>query len=263
MVYDWLLCMTTYKDSAMLRLENEMETVSNSLETLLNMPEQRNMSDRLFNQISELIQNGKLPAGYVFPNETVLCQQLSVGRSSIREAYKALELAGYITRSKRGTVVNKAMAILEATPLKSVAQHSSAEDFLEFRLMLEEQTSSIAAQKSTAEEIELLREILDKLDEAQKNQDVDQMCELDVAFHTGIAKASHNNLIIASMAAVASIWKQETEKNFRQAMVNKSDIFDRMNRQHRGILDAISCRDSETASSRMQEHILDMSKLLL
>lgn len=237
-----------------------MNHTENKLLALLDLPEQRNMSDRIFKQISELIQDGKLPAGYIFPNETVLCQQLNVGRSSIREAYKALELAGYITRSKRGTMVNDSNSILESTPLKSVAQHSSSEDFLEYRLMLEEQTAVSAAEKATKKDIDMLQGILDKLDEAQNRRDADQMCELDVEFHSGIAHSTHNSLIIASMAAVASVWKQETEENFRRAMEKGNDVFDRMNRQHRGILDAIRQRDPDQARDWMKEHILDMSK---
>ena len=84
----------------------------------LNVQPAQNMSDRLFNRISQMIMSGKLPEGYVFPNEAVLCEQLHVGRSTIREAYKALELSGYVTRSKRGTFVNSKLDILSATPMK-------------------------------------------------------------------------------------------------------------------------------------------------
>ena len=63
------------------------------------------MSDMVYEKISMLIQNGDIPEGYVFPNEAVLCEQLAIGRSTIREAYKALELSGYVTRTKRGTIV--------------------------------------------------------------------------------------------------------------------------------------------------------------
>ena len=126
--------------------------------------------------------------------------------------------------------------------------------------MLEEQTAVSAAEKATKKDIDMLNSILDRLDEAQHRRDADQMCELDVLFHTGIAQATHNSIIIASMAAVASVWKQETEENFRRAMEKGNDVFDRMNRQHRGILESIRQRDPDQARERMQEHIIDMSK---
>ena len=232
----------------------------NRLFQMLDMPQQKNMSDRLFAQISGLIQDGSLPAGYVFPNETVLCQQLNIGRSSIREAYKALELAGYIKRSKRGTVVNDATAILEATPLKNVALHTSSEDFLEFRLMLEEQTAQSAAEKATKKDIDRLNEVMERLVSAREGRDVEELAALDIQFHEGIAAASHNEMIVASMAAVAAAWRLEIEGNFQRSLERDSDILSRMTEQHRQILEAINTRNPELARERMKFHIEDITE---
>lgn len=83
-----------------------MSNPIHQLQDLLNVRPQKNMSDMIYEKISQLIQTGEIPEGYIFPNESVLCEQLSIGRSTIREAYKGLELSGYVTRSKRGTIVN-------------------------------------------------------------------------------------------------------------------------------------------------------------
>lgn len=88
-----------------------MMTNEINLQQLMGFETQKNVSDRLYQKISELIMSGELQEGYTFPNETVLCEQLSVGRSSLREAYKALELSGYVTRTKKGTVVNSRTSI--------------------------------------------------------------------------------------------------------------------------------------------------------
>ena len=237
-----------------------MSVNETDLSSMLDVQTQKNMSDRLFTQISELIQNGSIDAGYVFPNETVLCQQLNIGRSTIREAYKALELAGYIKRSKRGTVVNDPEQILEATPLKNVALRSSQEEFLEFRLMLEEQTAASAAEHAAKKDIALLNTLIDKLDEAKDRRNVEELAALDMQFHQGVANASHNTMIIASMAAVAAVWRQEIVGNFTRAMQRDDGILDRMCIQHRSIVEAINKRDDEAARTRMREHILDMSK---
>ena len=125
--------------------------------------------------------------------------------------------------------------------------------------MLEEQTSAAAADKATKKDIDNLKSILDRLDEAQNCLDAEKMCDLDVAFHTGIAEASHNSMIIAAMAAVASVWRQETAENFLRSVKQGNKIFERMSRQHRGILESINSRDGQAARERMHEHILDMS----
>lgn len=63
-------------------------------------------ADALFQRLRELILSGQIPAGFVFPKEPVFCEQLGVSRSTLREAYKALESMGFIQRVKRlGTIV--------------------------------------------------------------------------------------------------------------------------------------------------------------
>lgn len=229
------------------------------LPNLLHIQPQQNMSDRIFEQISELIRSGELPEGYVFPNETVLCEQLSIGRSTIREAYKALELSGYVTRSKRGTTVNGVSSILGATPLKVMVSHSSEQDFLEFRLMLEAQTAALAAHRADPDELASLQNILDSLVLAKEKGDSEDMVQLDRRFHEGIASASHNPLMITSMAAVSEAWENETKRNFFKAGTHNSDVLDQMTLQHQNILNAIQNHDSDTARTLMVEHITYVS----
>ena len=229
------------------------------LHELLSLSQRRNMSDRLFDQIGGLIQDGTLQAGYVFPNETVLCQQLNVGRSTVREAYKALELAGYISRSKKGTVVNEPAVILASTPLRRIAEQSSHDDFVEFRIMLEMQTAVSAAERANEDDIEILAGIHKELVEKVHYREPEVLSALDVRFHKQIAESTHNTMIIAAMQAVSSAWRQQVEKNFRKAVLKNPMILDRMATQHEGILQAIRDKNAAEAKERMREHILDMS----
>ena len=229
------------------------------LNTLLEVPPQKNRSDQIYEQISALIRNGDLPAGYVFPNEAELCKQLNIGRSTMREAYKALELAGYIFRNKRGTIVNDSSKILECTPLKTIASQATPEDFIEFRVMLELQTATSAAERATKKNINILEECHENLIRAKEHMDLPSMSECDIRFHQEIANATSNPMIIASMAAVSSVWETETEQNFRRALKRDTGLFDRMISQHRDILDAIIARDEKLARKCMINHIYDMS----
>ena len=52
----------------------------------------KNISDTLFKRFRDLIVMGKLPAGMILPNENAMSDLLGVGRSSLREAYRALAL---------------------------------------------------------------------------------------------------------------------------------------------------------------------------
>lgn len=232
-----------------------MSIKATDLPNLLHIRPQQNMSDKIFERISDLIRSGELPEGYVFPNETILCEQLSIGRSTIREAYKALELSGYVTRSKRGTTVNGASSILGATPLKAMVSHSSEQDFLEFRLMLEAQTAALAAQRATSDELASLQSTLDSLVSAREKGDSESMIQLDRNFHEGIASASHNPLMITAMAAVSEAWENETKRNFFHAGSKNSDVLNQMTLQHQNILNAIHIQDPDSARKLMLEHI--------
>ncbi|MBP3628189.1 MAG: GntR family transcriptional regulator, partial [Anaerotignum sp.] len=43
-----------------------------------------NISQNLFQRFKELITDGRLPAGYMLPNENVVSELLGVGRSTLR-----------------------------------------------------------------------------------------------------------------------------------------------------------------------------------
>ena len=55
-----------------------MPTPIHQLQSLINTHPKKNMSDMIYEKISQLIQSGEFPEGYIFPNEAVLCEQLSV-----------------------------------------------------------------------------------------------------------------------------------------------------------------------------------------
>ena len=67
--------------------------------TSLTIESRKHISEELFLKLRDAILNGDLPEGYVFPNENELCQQLHIGRGSLREAYSCLETLHLITRT--------------------------------------------------------------------------------------------------------------------------------------------------------------------
>lgn len=228
------------------------------LQDLLNIRPQKNMSDMIYEKISQLIQSGELPEGYTFPNEAALCSQLSVGRSTIREAYKGLELSGYVTRTKRGTVVNSYSSILEATPLKSVIHGASQENFLEFRLMLEGQTAALAAERATPEECDQLQLLQNQLTAARQDNHYEQIASLDRSFHEAVAAYSHNPLMITAMAAIAEACEIETQESLSRISA-LSETLDQMILMHQNILNAIRNQSPGEAMTDMLNHIAGLT----
>lgn len=232
-----------------------MQQTGNSLEDLMGLANQTSMSDQLYEKISKLILDGTLEEGYVFPNEAVLCDQLKVGRSTLREAYKALELSGYITRSKRGTRVNSRLEILNNTSLKSVFHSATRKEFTQFRLMVEQKSAYYAAERATLTDVEKLKAMLLRMEETRSLGNFEELMELDEQFHIKIANLSGNSLIVAIINVMAEEWKQGILHNFQAAIKNNLKVFDLMLEQHREIVAAIQDRDSRLASDLMKTHI--------
>ena len=215
----------------------------------------QSMSDKIYNEFSKLIQDGTLPEGYVFPNEAALCEQLHVGRTSLREAYKALEFSGYVTRTKRGTVVNGKSEIIASRPRAASMAQSSDKDFLEVRCMLEGESAYLAASRATEQDLHEMEEILDQIAAARTREDYTKMAHLDRKFHKALAVSSKNKLIISTMFAMAEVWKRETHHNFWQALEDRTEILDQMNVQHRALIQAIRDRDADEARRLILHHI--------
>lgn len=232
-----------------------MNTTSIRITDYMAIAPSQSMSDRIFNEFSKLIREGTLPEGYVFPNEPVLCEQLHVGRTSLREAYKALELSGYVTRTKRGTVVNSKSAIIGATPLKISMKQSSARDFFEFRIMLETEAVQLAAQRGTKKDFNKLEQLINEISRARVEGRYKDMNLLDRDFHKTLAEASKNELIISTMVAMGEAWEKEANMNFSHATENEPSILDEMTVQHRALLEALRKKNAVLAAEIIQKHI--------
>lgn len=218
----------------------------------------QNISNKLYEKIRAMILSGELAAGYLFPNENVLCEQLSVGRSSLREAYKALNMAGFITRSKKGTCVNDMETIANATPFSITVENSSLSDLFEFRFMLEAETARYAATRATEREVGALRTIIEL--EKENYTNVEQLTRLDTQFHMNIAKASHNELLMQAMSAASGTFEKGIRKAFEKA-VRHNEAVEETIEQHEALLQAISQKDAINARDLMRSHISYIQKL--
>lgn len=232
-----------------------MTATERPLEQLIDIRMQGNVSDQLFDRLSQLILSGSLPAGYVFPNETVLCEQLHIGRTSLREAYKALELSGFITRTKRGTRVNDRTDILRAAPLRALFTDASETDFSEFRHMVEVECAGLAAARASENDIDTLLRCNSTCDEANKGHHYRDLFYADMAFHQQIAQASGNKLVIDISGVMREALEYSVLDNFLSTLERDPTFFDKAIAQHANIIDAIRKRDVQGARDAMANHV--------
>ena len=121
--------------------------------------------EQVAEQIRRLISSGALKPGDLLPPERELAAKLGVGRSSIRDAVRTLEVMGILEpRQGHGTVVRDLSADALVVPLSLVLtrKRELVTELLDVRRMIEPGLAARAAKNATAEEIAKMGEILER-----------------------------------------------------------------------------------------------------
>lgn len=213
----------------------------------------KDIATTLFERFKELILSGKLPPDSVLPNENVLSEMLGVGRSTLREAYTALAVLGFIRRSKAGTFVVPIENIVSIAPFSFTVANSDLNDLLEFRVMLESESSSYAAKRANDDDIKNIEECY--INMIANKGDINKFVDYDTSFHIMLCYASHNNLIINTMLAARESFEKSIRSTLRKSLIKNPRAIDVTIEFHGKILDAVKSKDYRTASAAMKEHI--------
>jgi GntR family transcriptional repressor for pyruvate dehydrogenase complex len=202
---------------------------------------------------------GVLAPGDRLPGERAHTAELGVGRSSVREALRVLEVLGLI-RTHAGSGPN-AGAIIISTPgggmsalmrLQVAARGFPVADIVRTRLILESSVAGDLADASRLADLSAADRLLDAMD--SPDLEPTEFLALDAAFHLALAEASGNEVITATMAGLRSGIEG-------YALAGLATISDwpatsaRLRREHRGIVEAIGAADAPAARTRIHDHI--------
>ena len=223
------------------------------MEQLFKKIPQKKVSDRVFEQIKDLIITGKFLPGQKIPPEMELTSLFSVSRSSVREAVLKLECLGFVEQKRgEGTFVKS----VTHTPVQNYMEEMSKEKgfltgLMEIRNVLETWAASAAAIRATDEEIDGLGEIVEDM---QKHQTDRMDYELNVRFHSRITSATHNPFLIHMMGSILSWLETVTTRVYADHKKNpklKQDL----TQQHHRIVMAIADRNPDDAFNAMTDHL--------
>jgi len=214
--------------------------------------QRKRLSDQIIESLIAMIANGELKPGDKLPPEPQLMDQFGVGRSSIREAIGALELIGLVTvRPGHGTHIADS---LDKVQTKSIGLslitigHDKIRELVEARVELEQAIARLAAQRATEEDIAEIKAQHKKLISASKSGR--KLIIADLGFHTALAKASHNSVLLRFLS--------ELRQPMRHWMEQKAKYnwgYDQVVDEHEAILNAIEARDVEKAQLAMRVHV--------
>ena len=126
------------------------------------IPKLPSLPEVVFKEVQRLIADGELQPGDRLPSETEMAERFGIGRSSIREAMRALQLLGAIEVIQgKGTFVREAGILPLVVDWARISEIGVISEVMEARQFLEVLLAQLAAERATDEDIEALRNALD------------------------------------------------------------------------------------------------------
>lgn len=221
--------------------------------------ERRSVFDEVVARLGDYIMQSGLQPGDKLPAERELTESLRVGRSSLREAVKALRAVGAIdVVAGGGMYVGRGGSKTLSKPLSWAVflNASSLSQAIEAREILETQLAALAAQRATDNELSVLRELLERMHAA--HEDTEAYLVADVQFHLTIARAAKNDVLYAALEMLEHVLREWIRRLLRNASGEPVSL-----QEHLEIYDAIAAHDSERARLAMYEHVSAAGRRLL
>jgi GntR family transcriptional regulator, transcriptional repressor for pyruvate dehydrogenase complex len=202
---------------------------------------------------------GDLEPGDHIPPERTIAADLGVGRSSVREAVRVLEVLGLI-RTQTGSGPG-AGAIIIAQPaggmsalmrLQVAASGFPIADVVKTRLLLETAIARELAETHPSPSLAESVTLLDAMDSATLTPD--EFLALDAAFHVSLAEASGNQVVTSMMTGLRDSIESYVLAG-APSLPDWAATVIRLRAEHRCIIEAISGGDANAASAGIHSHI--------
>ncbi len=217
------------------------------------------VSEEIIGQVRDLITSGRLKVGDRLPAERELAKILQVGRSTVREAIRALESLGILqARPGEGTFLVSNPAEQKPDPITANAFKSweNQRKLFEVRMVIEPDLAALAARRASPEQIGKMREILHEQEASIKRGDIG--IKADTSFHFLLAEAAGNEILLRIMDSLMALLHETREASLHTSGRSATSL-----KQHKAIVRAIEARDPAAAERRMREHIAGMEQLVL
>jgi GntR family transcriptional repressor for pyruvate dehydrogenase complex len=218
------------------------------------------VTDRAIERIQQLIRVGTLPPGSRLPPENELAAQLGVGRSSIREAVKALALIRVLdVRHGDGTYVTslEPHLLLEGVGFAiDLVQDDAILEVVEVRRLFEPVATGLAANRIDDAALGRLGEYVEAMEDAGDDQE--RLIHCDHAFHSTVFEATGNRTLTSVLEGLSSrtfrarVWRGVIEGDASQQTI----------REHRAIHQALEAHDSTLAEAAALMHVTTSERWL-
>ena len=207
----------------------------------------KNVHGNTVDHLGEAIVAGRYAAGGSIPPEPVLCEELGVSRTVIREAVKSLVAKGLLTTGpKVGTRVqaeeqwNWFDADVIVWQTKAGLSVDFLQDLQDLRRVVESAAVRLAASRATAQDIADMEEAY-----AGMKRAIDlggDYITPDLRFHQGLIRSSHNRMLVQMSRALGALLRTSFEISTTRKDGPSSSL-----PLHRAVLDAVIAREPARA----------------
>ncbi len=207
----------------------------------------KNVHGNTVDLLGEAIVTGHYPVGSSLPPEPMLCEELGVSRTVVREAVKSLIAKGLlVTGPKVGTRVlaedqwNWFDPDVVAWQSRAGLSREFLRDLQELRRLVEPAAVRLAAERATAEDI---AEIETAYAGMKRSIDVGgDYVSSDLRFHQGLLRACHNRMVAHMGKALGALLRTSFEISTTRPDGPASSLH-----LHRAVLDAVIERAPQKA----------------
>ncbi len=207
----------------------------------------KNVHGNTVDFLGQAIVGGRYAPGGTIPPEPLLCEELGVSRTVVREAIKSLVAKGLIvTGPKVGTRVlpsdqwNWFDADVIAWQVISGLTPEFVRDLQDLRRVVEPAAVKLAALRATSEDITSIEEAYAGMKRAV-TQGGDYVT-FDLRFHQGLLRASHNRMLVQMSKALSALLRTSFELSTSKKGGPAQSL-----PLHRAVLDAVIARNAAKA----------------
>ncbi len=212
-----------------------------------------NLSDYVSQHLIDYIRTNQLRSGAAVPSEVRVSSELGISRGIVREAFRALKMAGILEisngRSPRVARINDE-GFAQVLQHALSTEQATIEQVLDLRAAIEIRGAELAAKHRSAQDVEALRKEVGNMQAFKTVQN--RFIESDARFHETIAHSTGNPLF----AVVGSALRGALTASIRAGLRNRTTLrqLDQIVATHKAIADAISDQDAVRARKYMAIH---------
>lgn len=203
----------------------------------VSLKKRSNLADDAADLLRGMILLEKFPPGMPLP-ERDISAALGISRTPLREAIRLLEQEGLVeySASRRPRVANPSLEEIS--------------DYLRVQGALEALGGELACANATDKELEKIATLNQELIDKQGTEDPLESFERDMAVHSAIVAAGHNEPLIQTHATYnARLWRARFMSSQRKKS-RKDTLL-----EHQNIVDALLSRDPRKTAQALTSHL--------